>query len=262
MMDRLRARAARERFESGEDVLRALEDEIEAVLVSEPVLAEAAGAAPKPRIGPGREAVGPEVVLFVGVNGTGKTTSIAKLAHRLRNDGKNVLLAAADTFRAAAIEQVEIWAKRLGLDLVRHERGSDPAAVVYDAIQAARARGADTVLVDTAGRLHTYKNLMDELKKVKRIAVREVGEELTTTLLVVDATTGQNGIVQARQFNDALGVDGVLLAKLDGTARGGIVIAIQEELGIPVLYVGLGEGLDDLQEFVPRDFARALVGTA
>lgn len=202
---------------------------------------------------------GPLAVLVVGVNGTGKTTTIAKLAHQARESGRTVLLAAADTFRAAAIEQLEEWGRRAGVDVIKHDRGADPAAVVYDALHAARARNTDRVFIDTAGRLHTYVNLMEELKKVKRVAGREAHGSVTT-LLVMDATTGQNGVAQARLFDEALGVDGIVLTKLDGTAKGGIVVAIQQELGIPVLYVGVGEGADDLHEFDPDQFARALVG--
>lgn len=200
------------------------------------------------------------IYLIVGVNGTGKTTTIAKLARRFLKEGASVMLGAADTFRAAAVEQLDIWAKRLNVDIVKHERGADPAAVVYDAIHAAHARKTDILLIDTAGRLHTYVNLMEELKKIKRIAEREKGDAEVITLLVIDATTGQNGIAQARLFDEALKVDGIVLTKLDGTAKGGIVLAIQDELKIPIRYVGVGEGMDDLQEFNPEEFVEALVG--
>ncbi|MCL6472875.1 MAG: signal recognition particle-docking protein FtsY [Firmicutes bacterium] len=200
------------------------------------------------------------IYIIVGVNGTGKTTTIAKLARRFLKDGASVMLGAADTFRAAAVEQLDIWAKRLNVDIVKHERGADPAAVVYDAIHAAHARKADVLLIDTAGRLHTYVNLMEELKKIKRIAEREKGDAEVITLLVIDATTGQNGIAQARLFDEALKVDGIVLTKLDGTAKGGIVLAIQDELKIPIRYVGVGEGMDDLQKFNPEEFVEALVG--
>lgn len=203
---------------------------------------------------------GPLAVLVVGVNGTGKTTTIAKLARQASDGGLSVLLAAADTFRAAAIEQLQIWADRIGADLVKHERGADPAAVVYDALQAARARGIDRVFIDTAGRLHTYVNLMKELKKVKRVAERE-SQGRIATLLVMDATTGQNGIAQARLFDEALSVDAIILTKLDGTAKGGIVVAIEQELGLPVAYVGVGETADDLHAFDADDFAAALTGS-
>jgi fused signal recognition particle receptor len=201
----------------------------------------------------------PSVVLVVGVNGTGKTTTIAKLAHRLREHGRSVLLAAADTFRAAADEQLEIWAQRAGADFVGAERGADPAAVAFDAIDAAQARGRDVVLVDTAGRLHTQTNLMDELAKIRRVIASRLEGAPHETLLVVDATTGQNGLQQARLFGDAVEVSGVALTKLDGSAKGGIAVAIAHELGLPVKLIGVGETLDDLRPFDPGDFARALV---
>jgi fused signal recognition particle receptor len=199
------------------------------------------------------------VWLFVGVNGVGKTTTIAKVARRERLRGRSVLLAAADTFRAAAQEQLATWAERVGVDLVPGRVGGDPAAVVFDAVQRAAARGHDLVLADTAGRLHTKANLMEELKKVRRVAARKPGR-VTEVLLVIDATTGQNGLVQARRFVEAVGVTGVVLTKLDGSAKGGIVVAIAEELGVPVKLVGLGEGIDDLADFDPTGFAEALVG--
>jgi fused signal recognition particle receptor len=201
-----------------------------------------------------------KIYLIVGVNGTGKTTTVAKLARSMSTGDKTILLGAADTFRAAATEQLDIWAKRLGVDIIKHERGADPAAVVYDAIHAANARKSDILLIDTAGRLHTYSNLMEELKKIKRIAERERGEADLETFLVIDATTGQNGITQARLFDEALSVDGIVLTKLDGTAKGGIVLAIQEELNIPIRYVGVGEGMDDLRKFDADEFVQALVG--
>ncbi|MDQ3867881.1 MAG: signal recognition particle-docking protein FtsY [Actinomycetota bacterium] len=201
----------------------------------------------------------PTVVLVVGVNGTGKTTTIGKLASRLRESGRSVILAAADTFRAAAEEQLEIWARRAQADFVGSERGADPAAVAYDAIDAAVARGRDVVIVDTAGRLHTQTNLMDELAKVRRVVAQRLDGAPHETLLVVDATTGQNGLQQARLFGSAVDVTGVALTKLDGTAKGGIAVAIAHELGLPVKLVGVGESLDDLQPFDSRDFARALV---
>src|ERR1051326_3757489 len=201
----------------------------------------------------------PAVVLVVGVNGTGKTTTIGKLAHRLREHGHDVVLAAADTFRAAAEEQLEIWAERAGADFVGSERGGDPAAVAYDAIEAAQARGRDVVIVDTAGRLHTQTNLMEELAKVRRVIEKGLPGAPPETLLVVDATTGQNGVQQARLFNDAAGVTGVALTKIDGSAKGGIAVPIAYELGLPVKLIGVGEQLDDLRPFDPQDFARALV---
>src|SRR5918998_628980 len=201
----------------------------------------------------------PSVILVVGVNGTGKTTTIGKLASRLREHERTVILAAADTFRAAAEEQLEIWAKRADADFVGSERGGDPAAVAYDAIDAASARGRDVVIVDTAGRLHTQTNLMEELAKIRRVIAQRLAGAPHETLLVVDATTGQNGLQQARLFGQAVEVTGVALTKLDGTAKGGIAVAIAHELGIPVKLVGVGESLDDLQPFDPGDFARAIV---
>jgi fused signal recognition particle receptor len=201
----------------------------------------------------------PSVLLVVGVNGTGKTTTIGKLAERLREHGRSVILAAADTFRAAAEEQLEVWAERSGADFVGSERGGDPAAVAYDAIEAAEARGRDVVIVDTAGRLHTQTNLMEELAKIRRVVERRLEGAPHETLLVVDATTGQNGIQQAQLFRDAVDVTGVALTKLDGSAKGGVAVAIAHELGLPVKLVGVGEGLDDLRPFDPQAFARALV---
>jgi fused signal recognition particle receptor len=201
----------------------------------------------------------PTVVLVVGVNGTGKTTTIGKLAHRLRESGRSVVLAAADTYRAAAEEQLEIWADRAGADFVGSQRGADPAAVAFDAIAAAEARGRDVVIVDTAGRLHTQTNLMDELAKVRRVVSNRLDGAPHETLLVLDATTGQNGLRQAKLFDEAVQVSGVALTKLDGTAKGGVAVAITHELGLPVKLIGVGERLDDLQPFGPRDFARALV---
>jgi fused signal recognition particle receptor len=211
---------------------------------------------------PGELAVNerPSVVLVVGVNGTGKTTTIGKLAHRLSEHGRSVLLAAADTFRAAADEQLEIWSQRAGADFVGSTRGADPAAVAYDAIDAAESRGRDVVLVDTAGRLHTQTNLMEELRKIRRVISGRLDGAPHETLLVLDATTGQNGLQQARLFGEAVEVTGVALTKLDGTAKGGIVLPIAVELGLPVKLIGVGEALEDLRPFDPGDFARALVG--
>ncbi|HKG43401.1 MAG TPA: signal recognition particle-docking protein FtsY [Gaiellaceae bacterium] len=200
----------------------------------------------------------PSVILVVGVNGTGKTTTIGKLASKLSEHGRAVLVAAADTFRAAAEEQLEIWARRAKADFVGSERGGDPAAVAFDAIAAAEARGRDVVVVDTAGRLHTQANLMDELAKMRRVIAQRLDGAPHETLLVVDATTGQNGLQQARLFGEAVEVSGIVLTKLDGSAKGGIAIAIAHELGLPVKLIGIGEGLDDLRPFDPDDFARAL----
>jgi len=202
----------------------------------------------------------PSVVLVVGVNGTGKTTTIGKLASKLAEHGHSVLVAAADTFRAAAEEQLEIWAQRAKADFVGSEKGGDPAAVAFDAIAAAESRGRDVVVVDTAGRLHTQSNLMQELAKVRRVIAQRLEGAPHETLLVVDATTGQNGLQQARLFGQAVDVSGIVLTKLDGSAKGGIAIAIAHELGLPVKLIGIGEGLDDLRPFDPQDFARALVG--
>jgi fused signal recognition particle receptor len=201
----------------------------------------------------------PSVLLVVGVNGTGKTTTIGKLAHRLGEHGHAVILAAADTFRAAAEEQLEIWAKRAGADFVGSARGGDPAAVAFDAIEAAGARGRDIVVVDTAGRLHTQVNLMEELAKVRRVIAQKLEGAPHETLLVIDATTGQNALQQARLFGEAVGVTGVALTKLDGSAKGGVAVAVAYELGLPVKLIGVGEHLDDLRPFDPQDFARALV---
>lgn len=199
-----------------------------------------------------------KVLLVIGVNGVGKTTSIGKLAAKNKEEGKKVLLAAADTFRAAAIDQLEVWSQRANVELIKHEEGSDPAAVVFDAIQAAKARNTDLLICDTAGRLHNKKNLMNELSKINRIIDREFSEAKKETLLVLDGTTGQNAIIQAKQFMEACPIDGIILTKLDGTAKGGVVISIKQTLNIPVKYIGVGEGIDDLQEFDAESFAEAL----
>ncbi|HEX4439699.1 MAG TPA: signal recognition particle-docking protein FtsY [Thermoanaerobaculia bacterium] len=221
--------------------------EVEAILASAPLAAE-------------RRDVPLDVIFLVGVNGSGKTTTTAKLAAREKAAGRPVLLAAADTFRAGAIDQLQTWADRLDLQVVRHREGADPSAVLYDALSAAKARGVRTLLVDTAGRLHTKKNLMEELSKMRRIAAREVPGAPHETLLVLDATTGVNGLEQARRFQEAAGATGVVLTKLDGSARGGIVLAIYRELKLPVVYVGVGEAVDDLVPFDPAEYARALLG--
>ncbi|MBI4297062.1 MAG: signal recognition particle-docking protein FtsY [Chloroflexi bacterium] len=240
----VRGRAKAERMAEPGQVRRALQEEMVRLLqVSHPVPAASSS---------------PRVLLVVGVNGTGKTTSIAKLAYRLRQEGNGVLLAAADTFRAAAIEQLQAWASRLGVEVIAHGAGGDPGAVVFDAIQAARSRGLDAVLVDTAGRLHTKYNLMEELKKLRRV-IEKAGSGLSTeVLLVLDATTGQNGLLQAQHFTQAVGVSSVLLAKVDGTAKGGIVLAITDQLVLPIRFLGTGEGLEDLADFRPDEFVKAL----
>ncbi len=244
MVDRFKERMAKEKVKDAESFLELFRE----------VLAESLEAG---EAGLRFSASGPSVVMVVGVNGTGKTTTIAKLAHLLRGEGKRVILAAGDTFRAAGIEQLEVWGERVGVHTVKHRQGADAAAVVHDAVESARARGVDVVIVDTAGRLHTKVNLMEELRKIKRVAERSA--EVTETLLVIDATTGQNGLIQARQFGEAVDVTGVVLTKLDGTAKGGIVVAIVHELGIPIKFIGVGEGLEDLHAFDPREFAQALL---
>ena len=201
----------------------------------------------------------PSVVLVIGVNGVGKTTTIGKIAHQLKDSGKKVLLCAADTFRAAAADQLEIWAGRAGVDIIRQDEGADPAAVVFDAIAAAKARKTDVILCDTAGRLHNKQNLMNELGKISRIIDRELPGAAKEVLLVLDGTTGQNGLMQARQFSEIAGVTGMVLTKLDGTAKGGIVVAVADDQQIPVKFIGVGEQMDDLMPFVAQDFAEALV---
>ena len=200
----------------------------------------------------------PAMILVIGVNGVGKTTTIGKLAYQLKEQGNRVLLGAADTFRAAAIDQLQIWADRAGVELIKHKEGADPATVVFDTISAAKARKADVMICDTAGRLHNKKNLMDELSKINRVIDRELPDTSKEVLLVLDATTGQNAVNQAREFMQAAGITGIVLTKLDGTARGGIIIAIKEELGLPVKYIGVGEQIDDLQPFDPQQFVDAL----
>ncbi|MCY6372386.1 signal recognition particle-docking protein FtsY [Clostridium ganghwense] len=200
----------------------------------------------------------PLVTLVIGVNGAGKTTSIGKISSKLKMDGYKVVMAAADTFRAAAIDQLEVWSNRAGVDIIRHQEGSDPGAVVFDAIQASKARKADVLICDTAGRLHNKKNLMNELEKINRIIDREYNEASKETLLVLDATTGQNALQQAKQFTEVCPIDGIILTKLDGTAKGGVVIAIKHQLNIPVKLIGVGEGIEDLQEFNAEDFVEAL----
>lgn len=247
LVERLRADL---RPDQAIDVLRVRErlvDEMSVLLLD----------APRPRRGGGG---GPRITLVVGVNGAGKTTSVAKLARRSQLDGERPLLAAGDTFRAAAIEQLELWGERLGVEVIRSTAGGDPAAVVYDAIQAARARRSDHLIVDTAGRLHTKEHLMKELGKIARVIEREAPDWERSTLLVLDATTGQNAISQARTFTQVVPVDGVLLAKLDGTAKGGMAVAVARELRLPVVWLGVGESAEDLVPFRPREFAAALLG--
>ena len=206
-----------------------------------------------------RKEVFPKVLLVVGVNGVGKTTSIGKIANNYKKEGKKVLLAAGDTFRAAAADQLTVWAERAGVPIVKYGEGHDPAAVVYDALDSAKAKKMDVVIVDTAGRLHNKKNLMNELSKISRVIDKSWPEAARETLIVLDGTTGQNAIAQAKEFKQAANIDGIVLTKLDGTAKGGVVCAIKSELGLPVRYIGVGEGIDDLQPFEPEDFARALI---
>lgn len=232
-------------FAFPQDIKTRLQEQIRQILMSGDAAGLALGAKPS-------------VIMVVGVNGVGKTTTIAKLAHHLKSGGSKVLLAAADTFRAAAIDQLEIWGNRTGIPVIRHREGADPAAVVFDAIQAAKARETDVVIVDTAGRLHTKTNLMEELKKIRRVIEREVPGGPQETLLVLDATTGQNAISQVRLFDAAIGITGIVLTKLDGTAKGGIVIAISDTLNIPLKFIGIGEALDDLRPFDAGEFAAAL----
>ncbi len=237
--------AVRSRARRGESLRELVKAEIRQIF--EAVEPPAAGAT-----------VAPQVVLIVGVNGTGKTTTVGKLANLLKREGRQPMVCAADTFRAAAVEQLEIWARRAGVDIVRAEAGADPAAVVFDAIQSGKAKGRDPILVDTAGRLHTRVNLMGELEKIRRVAARATEGAPHEVLLVLDATVGQNGLVQAREFTSVAGVTGIVLTKLDGTAKGGIAVAIAHDLKVPIRYVGVGEGIDDLIPFSARDYVDAL----
>lgn len=249
VLEDLREAVKENRLKGVEDVKAHLQASLAAVLEQADVKGGKLTVAPQ----------APTVYLVVGVNGVGKTTSIAKLAYKLTREGKKVLLAAGDTFRAAAIDQLEIWGRRIGVDVIKHREGSDPSAVVFDAVQAARARRADFVIADTAGRLHTRANLMEELKKINRVLTRELGREADETLLVLDATTGQNAVSQAKLFKEAIGLTGVVLAKLDGTARGGIVLTIADELGLPIKLVGTGEKPENLEDFEPASFVEALL---
>jgi len=245
LMADIRAGIKNKEIESPEQLQPFLQQRIKAILengLAETQLAEEA----------------PTVIIVVGVNGVGKTTTIGKLGQFYHEQGKKVLFAAGDTFRAAAIDQLDIWATRIGAEVIKHSEGSDPAAVAYDAVQAAKARKSDVVIIDTAGRLHTKANLMEELKKIRRVVSREIPEAPHETLLVLDATTGQNAINQAKIFGDAVQLSGVVLTKLDGTAKGGVVIAVKAELGIPVKWIGVGEGVNDLRPFTPQEFAEAL----
>ena len=244
IVERIKDKTKRMRLSNPNDIRGLLRDEICEILASE------AGAL---KLGSK-----PAVILVLGVNGVGKTTSIGKIAYELKQSGKKVMIAAADTFRAAAIDQLEIWAERAGAEMIRHAEGSDPAAVIYDAVHAAKSRGVDVLICDTAGRLHTKKNLMEELKKLTRVIERELPGPVDEVLLVLDSTTGQNAVRQAVQFKEAANITGIVLTKLDGTAKGGVIVSIKSELGIPVKLVGVGEGISDLQPFNPTEFAEAL----
>lgn len=251
--------------ETSMELVEGLRERVKAEKVSDPalikgMLSEAIGAKLTGGNSSAVEFICPAVILIIGVNGVGKTTTIGKLTKLLKEEGKSVLIAAADTFRAAAIEQLEVWCERAGVPVVKHGANSDPAAVVYDAVQAAKARKVDVLIVDTAGRLHNKKNLMDELKKIHRIVAEQYAEAAREVFLVLDATTGQNAVQQAKLFKETADITGIVLTKLDGTAKGGVVVAVKNELDIPVRYVGVGEGIDDLQVFDSEIFARALVG--
>ena len=246
IIDRLKAKIRKEKINDPSEVYPALKAAIKDILLEGTEEREENLSSEK------------KVLLVIGVNGVGKTTSIGKLAAKNKEEGKKVLLAAADTFRAAAIDQLEVWSERAGVDIVKHMEGSDPAAVVFDAVSAAKSRNIDLLICDTAGRLHNKKNLMDELSKIGRIIDREFSDASKETLLVLDATTGQNAVIQAKQFMEACPIDGIILTKLDGTAKGGVVISIKNTLNIPVRYIGVGEGIDDLQEFDAEGFAEAL----
>ncbi len=243
VIEQLRAQAKADKLKDAESVRQALREILSGML----------------REHPAQPLAHPLVVLVVGVNGVGKTTSIGKMAARFQENGHRVMLAAGDTFRAAAAEQLAVWAQRAGVPLVRHEEGADPAAVVFDAISSAKAKGVDTLIVDTAGRLHNKKNLMEELKKIGRVVAREWPDAHREVLLVLDGTTGQNAMVQAKAFSQEVDITGIVLTKLDGTAKGGVVISILRELPVPVRFVGVGEGLDDLQDFSAEDFVNALL---
>lgn len=244
IIDRLRKRVKDDRVTQPDEVRRLLTDIITDIMSEEAQ--------------PLKLGTKPSVIFVIGVNGVGKTTSIGKMAAAFKAQGKKVIVAAGDTFRAAAIDQLEVWTERAGVDMIKQKEGADPAAVLYDAIAASRSRNADILILDTAGRLHTKKNLMEELNKLYRVLKRELPNADCEVLLALDATTGQNGVAQAKKFAEGFDIDGIILTKLDGTAKGGIVISIKSELGIPVKLIGVGEKIDDLQEFVPADFVRAM----
>jgi len=244
IIKKLKERVKKERITNALDVKKILKEEVALILGTEKEVLKLN--------------TKPSIIIVIGVNGVGKTTSIGKICNVLKQQGKKVMMAAGDTFRAAAIDQLEIWAKRSGVDIIKHAEGADPSAVIYDAITASKARGYDVIVCDTAGRLHTKKNLMEELKKIFRVISRELPDADTETLLVLDATTGQNAVSQAKNFTEAAGVTGLVLTKLDGTAKGGIVVTIKSELNIPVKFIGVGEHIDELQPFDPKEFVDAL----
>jgi fused signal recognition particle receptor len=245
LLDKVTEKVKRKELEDADHLKKTLQDEMYAILTRQEKPLPVSSAKPF-------------VIMVIGVNGTGKTTTISKMAQKLKAEGKSILLAAGDTFRAAAIEQLEIWGQRVGCEVIKHQSGSDPSAVVFDALKAGKARGSDIIIVDTAGRLHTKVNLMEELKKIKRVMARELPDAPHEILLVLDATTGQNAISQAKMFSKEVGVTGIALTKLDGTAKGGILVSISDELKIPIRYIGIGEKADDLREFNARDFVDAL----
>lgn len=246
LIEALKEKAKEQKARDGAEIIPILQSEITSILSRHTDQRTAA------------EHSKPEVWLIIGVNGTGKTTTIGKLATRFAKENKNVIIAACDTFRAAAVDQIAIWAERSGVSIVKSQEGADPASVAFDAATAAKSRNADLLLIDTAGRLHTKTNLMEELKKIKRVVSKAIPESNIHTKLVIDGSTGQNAVSQAQQFNEAVGCDGIIITKLDGTAKGGVVIAVTEELGVPVEYIGIGEGIEDLQLFNAQDFATAL----
>ena len=250
LVEKLRTLAAQEGHGAPEQVWQALKQELVAILQAPAGGGLAQG---------GETTASPLVILMIGVNGVGKTTSIAKLAYHFKEQGQKVVVGAADTFRAAAMEQMQLWGQRVGVDVIAHQQGGDPGAVVFDAFQAAQARGADVLIIDTAGRFHTKSNLMDELRKIKRVLARLDPSAPHEVLLTLDATTGQNGLIQARQFTESVDCSGIFLAKLDGTARGGIVLAISRELGLPILFIGTGEQMEDMALFDAEEFVDALL---
>ncbi|MCL1858700.1 MAG: signal recognition particle-docking protein FtsY [Oscillospiraceae bacterium] len=252
IIERLRGEIKERRLSDGNEVKNVLQEIIEEIIGDNEGLILESNQSNK------INQIKPSVILVIGVNGAGKTTSIGKLADILRRDKKTVTVAAADTFRAAAIEQLEVWTERAGVDIIKHQEGSDPAAVVYDAIQSCKSKKTDVLIIDTAGRLHNKKNLMDELAKISRVINREIPEASVETLLVLDATTGQNAVNQAREFKNSANITGIILTKLDSSSKGGIVISVRRELGIPIKFIGVGEKIDDLDNFDGKEFARAL----